>query len=106
MGFIKSFGAASAVLTLVSATPIEKRKQAFRLDQTVEKPFILSGPAALAHTYSKYGKAVPPVIAVAAANNDETLVANPEQFDSEYLSPVTIGGQTLNLDFDTGSSDL
>ena len=26
--------------------------------------------------------------------------------DSEYLCPVTIGGQTLNLDFDTGSSDL
>lgn len=32
--------------------------------------------------------------------------ATPEQGDLEYLSPVTIGGQTLNLDFDTGSSDL
>ncbi|KLU82260.1 aspergillopepsin-F [Magnaporthiopsis poae ATCC 64411] len=26
--------------------------------------------------------------------------------DVEYLSPVNIGGQTLNLDFDSGSSDL
>jgi len=32
--------------------------------------------------------------------------ATPEQNESEYLSPVTIGGQTLNLDFDTGSADL
>lgn len=30
----------------------------------------------------------------------------PEANDSEYLTPATIGGQTLNLDFDTGSSDL
>lgn len=32
--------------------------------------------------------------------------ANPTSGDVEYLSPVSIGGQTLNLDFDTGSSDL
>lgn len=27
-------------------------------------------------------------------------------FESEYVCPVNIGGQTLFLDFDTGSSDL
>ncbi|PHH79606.1 hypothetical protein CDD80_4368 [Ophiocordyceps camponoti-rufipedis] len=32
--------------------------------------------------------------------------AKPESNDAEYLSPVKIGGQELNLDFDTGSSDL
>ena len=32
--------------------------------------------------------------------------ATPEQGDIEYLSPVVIGGQTVHLDFDTGSSDL
>jgi hypothetical protein len=32
--------------------------------------------------------------------------ATPEKGDIEYLAPVTIGGQTLNLDFDTGSADL
>lgn len=34
------------------------------------------------------------------------VAANPEKNDVEFLSPVSIGGQTLNLDFDTGSSDL
>lgn len=28
------------------------------------------------------------------------------QYDQAYLCPVSLGGQTLNLDFDTGSSDL
>ncbi|KAI0405084.1 aspartic peptidase domain-containing protein [Xylaria palmicola] len=44
----------------------------------------------------------------AAANSNGTgIVVNvPEKDDVEYLSPVNIGGQVVNLDFDTGSSDL
>lgn len=47
----------------------------------------------------------------AAANTTATpgtgkVTATPEQGDVEYLAPVDIGGQTINLDFDSGSSDL
>jgi hypothetical protein len=34
------------------------------------------------------------------------VTATPVGSDTEFLSPVQIGGQTLNMDFDTGSSDL
>ncbi len=104
-------GAASALIALTSATPVdyeplEKRGVAFKLDQTVPKPFMLSGPSATLYTYKKYGGAAPEDVVSAAANNDGTVTASPEEYDSEYLCPVVIGGQTLNLDFDTGSSDL
>lgn len=41
-----------------------------------------------------------------AAGEVGSVTATPEQDDVEYLAPVTIGGQTINLDFDSGSSDL
>lgn len=42
----------------------------------------------------------------AAAAGTGLVAATPETGDIEYLAPVSIGGQTLNLDFDSGSSDL
>lgn len=47
--------------------------------------------------------------AFSGGNGDDItgeVAAHPEENESEYLSPVTIGGQELNLDFDTGSADL
>lgn len=34
------------------------------------------------------------------------VAATSQEGDSEFLSPINIGGQTMNMDFDTGSSDL
>ena len=103
-------GAASALVALTSATPVdyeplEKRGVAFKLDQSIPKP-LLAGAVSMLYTYNKFKAAAPEDVVSAAANNDGTVTATPEQYDSEYLCPVTIGGQTLNLDFDTGSSDL
>lgn len=39
-------------------------------------------------------------------NKTGTVAANPGDNAALFLSPVSIGGQTLNLDFDSGSSDL
>ena len=104
-------GAASALVALASATPVEyspldKRGVAFKLHQSIPKPFMLSGPSSVLSTYRKYKATPPSDVVSAAANNDGTVTASPETYDSEYLCPVSIGGQTLNLDFDTGSSDL
>ncbi|KAI0016830.1 acid protease [Xylariomycetidae sp. FL0641] len=52
-------------------------------------------------------QAAPAAQASQAPGGQTGLVVNtPEADDVEYLSPVNIGGQTLNLDFDSGSSDL
>ncbi|KAK2789938.1 Type I transmembrane sorting receptor [Onygenales sp. PD_10] len=37
---------------------------------------------------------------------NRSVTAIPEPFDLEYLSPVNVGGQILNLAIDTGSADL
>lgn len=42
----------------------------------------------------------------AAAAGTGLVAATPVMGDVEYLAPVDIGGQTINLDFDSGSSDL
>jgi Eukaryotic aspartyl protease len=41
-----------------------------------------------------------------AAAGTGLVAATPEQGDVEYLAPISIGGQTMNMDFDSGSSDL
>jgi len=55
-------------------------------------------------TIHKYGQPTP--VYLAAAMENGTVVATPDGSDLEYLCPVDIDGQTLMLDFDTGSSDL
>lgn len=110
MRFAQNVVAASALVSIASASPIvDKRLKVnkdFTVRQSVAKPSIKSGPAALAGVYAKYGKQAPANVKAAAAGNDGTVTTNPTQYDSEYLTPVTIGGQQLTLDFDTGSSDL
>lgn len=108
MRFQQQIGAVAAISGLAAATPIEVRNTnaAFSVPQSVPKPFVKSGPAALASLYGKYGKEAPADVKAAAANNDGTVTSSPESYDEEYLCPVSVGGQTLNLDFDTGSSDL
>ncbi|KAH7089078.1 aspartic peptidase domain-containing protein [Paraphoma chrysanthemicola] len=55
---------------------------------------------------TKQGKKNGTAAAAAGTNQTGSVAALPEQNAALFLSPVDVGGQTLNLDFDSGSSDL
>ena len=58
-------------------------------------------------SFTKQTQNVTAAAAVATGGNTTgTVAANPEENAALFLSPVDVGGQTLNLDFDSGSSDL
>ncbi len=77
----------------------------FSLQQKSKDPAVRHGPSALARVYRKYGKATP-VHDEATANSTGDVIITPKLNNQEYLTPVTIGAQNLNLEVDTGSSDL
>lgn len=100
---------ASASLSYAAPAQLIGRST-FQIEQVAAGQVYKSGPIAMMKTYQKYAKvgAVAPsaVVAAAAAAQSGEVAATPEQYDESYLCPVTVGSQTLNLDFDTGSADL
>lgn len=103
LAFLTGFAA------LVVASPVEPRgiKQSFSVPQVAAGKTLKLAPAiSMLKTYAKYssvGASAPAAILDAAsAAQSGTVVATPESYDQAYLCPVTIGGQSLNLDFDTG----
>lgn len=83
------------------------------LTQVRNPNFVPNGPIQLAKIYRKYKIPLPndleaAVKRILGKRSTGSAVTNPEDNDVEYLTPVSIGTpeQVLNLDFDTGSSDL
>jgi aspergillopepsin I len=86
------------------------------LKQVRNTNFIRNGPVQHARIFQKYGVPVPDDLKAAVERIRKSLgkrttgsaETNPEGNDVEYLTPVSIGTpeQVLNLDIDTGSSDL
>jgi len=110
MPSVASIVAFAGFAILAVATPVDKSSQKgrFTVHQVAHGTTKKIGSLALQKAYKKYNAPVPTRVAVAAASATAsgTVAADPEPNDTEYLCPVNVGGTTMMLDFDTGSSDL
>lgn len=121
-----------ASTAVAAPSPSIQKRGTFKVERVKNRNFKgHNGPRQLLKAYQKYSmpvpdallnviqaqNAAPPAPAVTKAKGASIKAANatagtglvtatPEKGDIEYLSPVNIGGQVLNLDFDSGSSDL
>jgi hypothetical protein len=102
----------AAVLSSPTPTqPLQKRSFKHVVRRNINRRSTSAGPDAMLKAYRKWGFQLMSRQATAAqgaagSSQSGTVAASPEPNEAEYLSPVQIGGQTLNMDFDTGSSDL
>ena len=110
MPSIAPLAALASFASLAFASPVrstEKRAAStFRINEVQRGKSLNVGALALRKAYQKYGKIVPPKVEAAASGISSSVIANSEQYDDEYLCPVSVGGTTFHLDFDTGSADL
>lgn len=112
MGFILTSAALVATASLSLAAPAAIiGRTTFEVNQIAHGTYFKNGPQQMKQTYEKFARvgAVAPsnvLAAAAAAQQTGSVAADPQQYDQAYLCPVTVGDSTLNLDFDTGSSDL
>jgi hypothetical protein len=97
---------ASATLSsMIAASPLEKRGS-FSVTQVPNPKFVANGPAAYARAFMKYNKPILHDLTVAIGNDGSVIATPTDSYDNEYVCPVSIDGQTLAMDFDTGSADL
>ncbi|EOA81136.1 uncharacterized protein SETTUDRAFT_24639 [Exserohilum turcica Et28A] len=112
---------ALAAASAVFASPVQlEKRDSFTIEQVQRGTYLKVGPEALIKALRKYKKPIPQslrdaaanfrenqTLAAAAAGGSGSVTASPsDSYDRSYLCPVTVGGTTLHLDFDTGSADL
>jgi aspergillopepsin I len=101
-----------ALLDLALAAPTSSlAKRSFTVNRYAHATRARTAQAALAKSMDKWGLSVDssgmPNIPILAASDETGEVVNvPVQNDVQFLSPITVGGQSIMMDFDTGSSDL
>jgi len=96
MPFMQSTIVASALLGLAAARPHHIRSNGFKIEQVANPRFKGATPLEQYQaSLSKWSRLI----------SNGSAITTPVNSDSEWLTPVDIGGQTFQLDFDTGSSD-
>ncbi|KAJ4389554.1 hypothetical protein N0V93_007024 [Gnomoniopsis smithogilvyi] len=116
--FNKAMVAALLVSTAVSS-PLGTSSGRVSIKQVENPNYNFVGALSVKKTYLKFGKPVPDWLEEAVANltSSTDIVGRAtgsatttpiDSLDDAYITPVSIGtpAQVLNLDFDTGSSDL
>jgi aspergillopepsin I len=106
MAIFKTAISLAGLSAMVAALPATPASQGFSLNQVAVPKAVSRHPAAhLAKAYSKYGAEVPSNVAAAAAASG-SAVTTPGDGEEEYITKITVGSDTLNIDIDTGSADL
>lgn len=111
------------LVSTIVATPIKSlKKRTFKVERIHNRNYVPDGKRAMKRAYLKFGlgdieskpnSEVADRVKAASNNsgnstgseNGETS-ATGTQNDAQFLSPITVGGQQIVVDFDTGSSDL
>lgn len=110
------------LVATVLATPIKlKQKRSFKVKRVEQTNYVANGRAAYRRALFKFGfddiefvptgevasrlRATVEAQLSGDDGEDGETTAEPTQNDAQFLSPVTIGGQTIVMNFDSGSSD-
>ncbi|KAJ5900801.1 aspergillopepsin A-like aspartic endopeptidase [Penicillium subrubescens] len=115
------------VLAAPAPRPVRKSRS-FQIDRVKRSDYVPHGPTALRKAFRKFG--ITPVdftnitlndfepfdLKTSVVKTNQNTINEPDQTgavsatsvqsDVEFVSPVTIGGQTITMDFDTGSADM
>ncbi|CAD0106417.1 unnamed protein product [Aureobasidium uvarum] len=120
MHFNSHFALVASLVSSALASPVDvsskrtvsiadiKGKKTFTVQQVLAKKQEMLAPAlSMLNTYAKFSATPPTQLkAAGAAIQAGTVQATPQNYDMSYLCPVSVGGQMLNLNFDSGSADL
>lgn len=127
MTLLSTFFTLLLITTAVLSAPTANlKRRSFEVPRVRRANYVPHGPAALRKAYGKFNitaahlgfepldfQAVKqrPSGAVNASNStngtqDGSVAAVATTGDTEFVAAVTVGGQTMMMDFDTGSSDM
>lgn len=108
MFFFNPLNAAAFYIMFAAVLSIAQQdiKKPFSVRRRTPRSSLKSGPAPVLSRYNRFKKSVPENVSTPTAPSKGTIILSPTDFDHDYLTQITIGGQNFNALFDTGSQFL